>query len=383
MAFISENKKKIVSELAALCREYPIIGTVNMENMPAQQLQSMRFQLRDKVKLVMSKKRLMKIVLEQVKDEKKGIEHLAKHLVGMPALIFTKESPFKLSKILMRNKSKAHAKAGQIAPNDILISKGATGFNPGPIIGEFGMVGIKTGVEGGKVVIKEDSIIVKKGEVINQKVAEILTRLNIKPMEIGLDLTAAYDEGLIYSKDVLAIDESFYLNMLQDAERKAFNLSFNIAYPTKENIGMLIGKAFRDAKALGVSRNIFDDQIVQQLFLNAERSVLNLKNMIGFDVKHKEVVKKELPVKRALPEKTESDTNRDTNKRSDAIDKNVSEMVKKTKEFMEKKKVTADDIIREVEEKGDKAESVKKEANEMKDIEDLANELKKKGTLRK
>ena len=124
MANVSEYKKKIVEDMAKLMRRYSIVGMVNMEDMPAPQLQGMRAELRGKVDMFMTKKRLMRIAIEKLKNEKKNIGELEKYFQGMPALIFTNESPFKLSKILRKSKTKAPAKAGQIAPNDIIINKG-------------------------------------------------------------------------------------------------------------------------------------------------------------------------------------------------------------------------------------------------------------------
>jgi len=65
----------------------------------------------------------------------------------MPALLFTKENPFKLYNKLQKSKSSAPAKAGQTAPSEIVVPKGPTPFAPGPIIGELGALGIKTAVE--------------------------------------------------------------------------------------------------------------------------------------------------------------------------------------------------------------------------------------------
>ena len=141
-AHVADYKKEIVSNLANLITQYPIIGIVNMENLPAPQLQKMRAQLRGSFFITMTKKRLIRLAFEQTKSEKKGIEKLEEHLGGEPALIFTKENPFKLSRTLQRNKSPAPAKAGQTAPRDIMVSKGATSFAPGPIIGELAVAGI-------------------------------------------------------------------------------------------------------------------------------------------------------------------------------------------------------------------------------------------------
>ncbi|MEK6983178.1 MAG: 50S ribosomal protein L10 [Nanoarchaeota archaeon] len=284
MAHVADYKKKIVGNLVNWISDYPIIGIVNMENLPAPQLQAMRAQLRGRFLITMTKRRLIALAFEQAKVDKKGIEELESHLGGMPALIFTKENPFRLSKTLQKSKSPAPAKAGQTAPKDIIVNKGLTSFAPGPIIGELALAGIKAGVEGGKVAIKEDTIVLKSGEKISPKVAEILTRLGIQPMEVGLDLVAVYENGLVYTKDILSIDESDYKNRLTDASRWAFNLAYYISYATKETIKALIGKAYNDAKSLGVAQRIFDAGIIEILISNAEQQMLSLKTAANIQV---------------------------------------------------------------------------------------------------
>jgi len=292
-AHVAEYKKEIVNELVNLMTEYPIIGVVNMENLPAPQLQKMRAQLRGNFYITMTKRRLIKLAIEQAKPKKKGVEQLENYLGGMPALIFTKENPFKLSRTLQRSKSPAPAKAGQTAPRDIVVNKGATPFAPGPIIGELALAGIKSGVEGGKVAIKEDSVVAKAGEKIKPKVAEILTRLGIQPMEVGLDLVAVYENGLIYGREVLSVDEKEYLNRLSNAARWAFNLAFNASYTTKDNIGLLLGKAHNDAKALGISQNIFEKGIIETLLAKAQMGMSSLKDAANMQVEERKTEPKE------------------------------------------------------------------------------------------
>jgi|TARA_B100001971_G_scaffold214712_1_gene253778 large subunit ribosomal protein L10 len=295
MANIPEYKKKLVQDMTKLMKQYSIVAMVNMEDMPAPQLQSMRSELRGKIDLFMTKKRLMRIALEKMKDEKKGIEELEKYFEGMPALIFTNENTFKLSKILQKSKSKAPAKAGQTAPEDIVINKGPTPFAPGPVISELSAVGLKVGVEDGKVAVKEDSVVARKGEKIKPKVAEILTRLDIKPMEVGLGLVAAYEDGIIYQKDILKVDEKEYADNINLAASQAFNLAFNITYVTKDNISALISKSFNDAKALGISQKILDKGIIEDLLGNAEMSMQSLKSSANIEVTEAQKEKKEEP----------------------------------------------------------------------------------------
>lgn len=276
IAHVAEYKKEIVNDLVSLIAQHPIIGVVNMENLPAPQLQSMRAQLRSKCSLTMTKRRLIKLAFAQAKSSKKDIEKLESYLGGMPALIFTKENPFKLNRTLQKSKSPAPARSGQTAPRDIVVNKGATSFAPGPIIGELAIAGIKAGVEGGKVAIKEDTVVVKYGEKIKPKVAEILTRLGVQPMEVGLDLVAIYENGIIYGKEILSVDDLEYKKRLANAARWAFALANYVSYPTKETIRLLIGMAYNDAKAIGIAQKIFDAGIIDMLLARAEQQMLGL-----------------------------------------------------------------------------------------------------------
>ncbi|MBW2996427.1 50S ribosomal protein L10 [Candidatus Woesearchaeota archaeon] len=277
---VSKYKKKVVKDLVKLMKEYPIIGAINMENMPAGALAKMRQQLRDQVVIYMAKRRVMKYAFDEVEAEKKGIKDLIPHLKGMPALLFTKENPFSLFKVIKKNKSSAPAKPGQEAPKDIVVKAGPTPFVPGPVIGELGSIGIKTEVVEGKIHIKEDSLVVKEGEEINAAAAGLLQRLGIEPMEVGLDLVAVYEDGVIYDKKVLDIDEEAFLQSLSDAGRWAFNLAIEAGYYTKETVGVLVPKAFREAKSIALEAGIMTDAVAEELVAKAEAQASALKAKI-------------------------------------------------------------------------------------------------------
>ncbi|MFH1506356.1 MAG: 50S ribosomal protein L10 [archaeon] len=291
MAHVSDEKKKIVKEFTELLNKYSIIGAVNMENLPAKQLQNMREQLRDKLVMKMTKRRLMKIAIDGCK--KPGIQALKEQLKGMPALIFTNENPFTLFKFIKKNKSKAPIKAGQIAPNDLVVPAGPTGFAPGPVIGELGAFRIKSGVEDGKVVVKEDSTVAKEGDIVNAKLAALLTRLGVEPMEIGLDLVAVYENGEIVPKSVLDIDEEAYMNNLRTAASESFNLAMFAAYPAKETIELLLGKAHNDSKALATDQDILTDETVGISLGKAEGQMNALKTKLNIQIPEKAAPKAE------------------------------------------------------------------------------------------
>ena len=279
-AKISQYKRDVVAEIVGKIKEYQIIGIVNMENLPAKQLQKLRANLRGKVYITMTKRKLISIALEQASKDKKGIENLEEFLGGMPGIIFTNDNPFRLYNLLQKSKSKAFAKPNQIAPDDIHIQAGPTPFAPGPIIGELASIGIKSGVESGKVAIKQDALVAKKGEQIKPKVAEILIRLGIEPMQIGLNIKAVYEDGVIYNGDVLSVDEVEFSNRLSTAGRNAFNLAVYLSYPTKTTIKYLIYKAFTNAKALGIAQNIYEKELMPSLIGKAEMHARVLKQVV-------------------------------------------------------------------------------------------------------
>ena len=263
------EKKDVVKKIQQYGKQYPIIGLLNMENMPASSLLQMKKQLRGKVELVMTRKTL---ILRGLKDLKlTGGEKLIEQLKGMPALMFTKENPFALYKIIKKSKTPAAAKAGQLAPRDIIIPAGPTPFTPGPIISEFAALGIKAGVEGGKVAVKQDATVVKEGEPINAKLASMLQRLGIEPMEIGLDLICAYEKGIIYSRSILDIDETKFMQELMGVAGGAFNFAVEITHITKDTIEALLGKAHREAKAVGIEGNVMEPEIMGEVLAKAQR----------------------------------------------------------------------------------------------------------------
>ena len=197
-AKVAEWKREEVEDIKRLINDYKVFGVVNMENLPALQLQRLKSNLKGTIFIKVSKKRLIKLALD--KSNKENFDKVKQGIKGMPALIFTMEDPFKLAKLLRKNKSSAPARAGQIAPNDIHIKAGATPFAPGPIIGELGQLGIKTEVKEGKVSIKEDKLLVEEGKIINSKQADLLSKLKIEPMLIGLNLILTYQNGEILTK---------------------------------------------------------------------------------------------------------------------------------------------------------------------------------------
>lgn len=275
-AKVTDEKKRIVDEFAKLIESYPIIGILDMENLPSKQLQAIRGKLRDQVLIKMTKQRLLKLAIQKAKKD--GVEKILEYMKGMPALLFTKENPFKIYKIIQKSKSKSPIKSGQKAPADIIVPAGPTPFTPGPVISELASLKIKAGVEAGKIAIKQDSLVAKEGEEVSPLLSSILLRLGIEPMEIGLNLEAVFENGVVYGKDILSIDEDKVLADMVQAHNWAFNLSVEAGILNKDTVELMVQNAFKNAKAIALEGNIISKDMIEEIIKKAESQAASVKS---------------------------------------------------------------------------------------------------------
>lgn len=276
---VSEEKKREVLEIKELIEKYPVIGMLDLFKMPSKQLQSIRKSLSDKLLIKMSKKRITALALKDIKS-KKNIGNLKDLKPIEPALIFTGMDPFKLSKTLKKSKSPTYARTNDIAQDDIIVHAGPTNLMAGPAIGELQRVKIPAMVKEGKIHVREDTIVVKKGETISEQLANVLKKLDIQPMEVGINLLGVWEKDIIYGKEVLDVDEKEYILNIINAHVHALNLSVNVCYFNKESIKVLIKKAYQESKNLGINAGILDVGVVEDLIKKANVQANNLKGMM-------------------------------------------------------------------------------------------------------
>lgn len=270
-------KKDEVEEIKKNAKTYKLIGLVDMYGIPAQQVQQIRRNLRGKAVIKVTRNTLIRHAFEEIGGEAKN---LSKYISGHSAIIFTNDNPFKLYKQLEKTKTKMAAKAGEKAPEDIVIASGPTSFKPGPIVGELQQAGIPAAIEGGKVKIRETKTVVKKGGVISAKLAAILVKLDIKPMDVGILLQAAFHDGSIYEPSVLAVDETVILGQMALAGRQAVALSLEAAIPTKDTASALLTKAVREARGLAVEAAIYEKDVVDAIIGKAYREGQAIRSLV-------------------------------------------------------------------------------------------------------
>ncbi|WXG40595.1 MAG: 50S ribosomal protein L10 [Candidatus Freyarchaeum deiterrae] len=252
------------SELKSLLEKYKVIGITTMQGIGAKQLQGLRKKLKGTALIRMDKNTIITRSLSEIKDKKKNADKLADYVRGSVALILTDMDPFKLSNILAKNKTRTTAKPETVSPVEIMVPAGNTGFPPGPVIGELGEAGLPTRVESGTIWITKDTVVAKQGDLINKKLALVLKRIGIEPIEVGLSLYAALDDGLILTEDVLAADPEKYVKRIQEAYIQALNLAIYAGIITPETIPLLLRKAYAEASNIAIKAKLDIPELSQK-----------------------------------------------------------------------------------------------------------------------
>jgi len=279
MTNVAEWKYGEVKTLTDIITNNKVIGIVEIGGIPAPQMQKMRKNLHGIASIRSAKNNLLLLALDEAEKQVKGISGLKDMVKGQSAVIATDMNPFKLFAQLKATRTNAPAKGGEIAIHDIEVKAGDTPFKPGPIVGELQKAGIPAAIQEGKVVIKTDKVLVPKGEKISQEIAQMLTRLEIFPIEIGITLNGVFEEGSIFQPDVLDIDIDEFLGKMKQASVDAFTLAVETSWMTKDTIEPLLIKAYYNAFTLALEQGIMNKQTIEHLISKANTQMISLKNI--------------------------------------------------------------------------------------------------------
>jgi large subunit ribosomal protein L10 len=280
MAHVAGWKKDAVTNLTKHISKSKVVGIINVHGVPAPAFQTMRTNLRGKAEITMLKNTLLKIALQQAGKDKKGLDKLVASVDGQCAVVTSELNPFRLFRQLDSTKTKMPARGGEVAPDDIEIKAGETPFKPGPVVGELQKAGLPAAIEQGKVVIKKDKLLVKKGDKIPREVALVLSKLEIYPLTVGLDLSAAFEDGMIYKKDVLAVDDAMVLGQVKSAAAGAMNLAVFISYPTRQSIRPMLANAHYKALNFAVNAKIANKVTIKLMLAKANAQMLSLASKV-------------------------------------------------------------------------------------------------------
>jgi len=271
-----EWKKGIVERLKEYFRRYPVVAAAELSKARSAMLHEIRRRLRNQVEITVIKKSLARKAAEELGEERPNLTRFIDSIKGGALLLFTGMDPFKLSLLVQRNKVRVEARGGDVAESDIVVPAGNTGIPPGPVISEFSALKIPTKIDSGTIWITMDTVAARKGEVISPKLASLLSRLGVKPVETGLSLISAYSDGTVIAGEDLKLDLGEYRRRIVEAASNALNLAVNANIPTRESLPFIIARAYLEARRIAVEAEYPDKEIIRESIISAHLKALKL-----------------------------------------------------------------------------------------------------------
>jgi large subunit ribosomal protein L10 len=244
----SDEKKKIVADLASKMKKNKTVLLASTKGLPSSQFHQIKKNFRGKAEIKVVKKSAALRAIETAM--RPGLDALKNEIRADVAIFFSDLDAFELSGMLTDNQSPTKAKAGDIAPEDIIVEAGPTELLPGPAISELSGVGLRVAVEGGKIAVKMQKVIVAKGEVVKENVASVLGKLNITPMKVGFEPLAAYDSVSEKVYVGIKIDKAGALEQLRHDIGKALGFATKVGYVVKETLSFFMARANAESKAI-------------------------------------------------------------------------------------------------------------------------------------
>ena len=279
-AKVASWKRDRVGELAAILSSDGVLGVVDIGGVPAKNMLSMRKDLRSSMSITMAKKTLMRLAWEQSGRPMGDFDTLLDGAI-QPAIVHTDSmNAFQLFSELEKTRQGRAAKEGEVSPIDIVVEKGPTEFGPGPIVGEFNAVGIPAKIDKGKVAIQKTTTVVGQGEVISADLGIMLAKLGINPIEIGIILTGAIEDGFLFEADSLNLDTDGFRTDIITATSGAFNLACNIRWFSSQTMPTLLAKASGEATSVAVEAGITNDVTIPLFVSRANARALALAGQL-------------------------------------------------------------------------------------------------------
>jgi len=260
-------KLEKITEVQAVLKSKPVVGIISLQSLPSAQFQEIKKTMRGKAEMYVARKMIIERALDGLKDE--ALLKLRPHIEGPIGIILSEQDPFLLCKQLKLARTKTFAKPGFVVEKEIIVPEGETDLPAGPVLSDFKQVKIDARLDKGKIIIHSDSTVAKPGDVITENIASVLAKLDIKPVTVGIDVRAIVEKGILYTGDVLDIDEEQFMQDLHGACSSALNLSVEIGYINVQTLPILIGKAVRSAEALADEAGILTSSNVERVLAKA------------------------------------------------------------------------------------------------------------------
>jgi large subunit ribosomal protein LP0 len=247
----AERKQQYFERLKAYLDKYQKIVVVGADNVGSNQMQKIRQSLRGNAEVLMGKNTMVRKVLREYVESNPKVEPLIGLVKNNVGFVFTNGDLSEIEKKLLQHRVGAPAKAGIIAPNDVIVPKGPTGMEPTQT-SFLQALNIASKINKGQVEIVSDVHLIKAGEKVGSSEATLLQKLSIKPFSYGLALIHIYDNGSVYEPSVLKLTDADLLAKFRNGIANVASLSLAVGYPTLASLPHALGAAYKNVLSVAV-----------------------------------------------------------------------------------------------------------------------------------
>ncbi|KAF8899914.1 60S acidic ribosomal protein P0 [Gymnopilus junonius] len=246
------DKQLYFEKLKELLAKYPSIFVVNVDNVGSNQMHQIRVALRGKGIVLMGKNTMVRRALRTILSENPQFERLLPHVKGNVGFVFTDKDLKEVRDIIVANKVAAPARAGALAPKDVVVPASNTGMEPGKT-SFFQALGIPTKIARGTIEIVSDVKVVTAGTRVGPSEATLLNMLNISPFTYGMTVIQIFDQGNVFSPEVLDIDEQVLVDRFLSAIKTVAAISLALNYPTIVSVTHTLVNAYKNLLAVALT----------------------------------------------------------------------------------------------------------------------------------
>jgi large subunit ribosomal protein LP0 len=267
-----ERKTKLLTTFLEAFTRFDQVIVVDLMNISTEQIVKTRVSLRNENGVVLiGKNTIAKLAIkilttdddpkaEYYEQQKKyGKKHnlavLSQHIKGKLGFVFCDKSYVELKNIIEKEKIKMPAKAGVIAPVDVVIPAGPTFLDPGRI-GEFQRLGIQTKINKNAIEINKDFKICGKGEIVSETCSSMCRLLNIIPFEYAMALKTVLLNGQIIPEELIQMGSDDILASFQRSVKDVTAVCLEAGLPNALSLPHMIRNTFKTLLAVGLEANL-------------------------------------------------------------------------------------------------------------------------------
>lgn len=218
-------------------------------------MQQIRQSLRKHAVVLMGKNTMIRKAIQGHLSDNPMLEKLLPHVRGNVGFVFTNGDLGEVREHILSNRVAAPARAGALAPIDVMLPPQNTGMSPDKT-SFFQALSIPTKISKGFIEILNEIHLIHKGDKVGASEATLLNMLNVSPFSYGLVIKQIFDNGTCFGPDVLDITNDIIAARFKEGIKNVAALSLAISYPNAASVPHMVVNGLKNLMAVALETDV-------------------------------------------------------------------------------------------------------------------------------